>query len=511
VSSEYKEGSEGIHLTWDDTVEDPGFYGIYRGVNGGSLVRLANTTNSNYTDWDITLGLTYTYYIVAVDPFGTSSPMGNAIHVLADKDSDEDGIGNSMDWDDDGDGIPDGQDFFPLNASEWLDTDLDGNGNNNDTDDDNDGIPDTSDSEPLNPLNAVSVDMTELYDRLVDIESNLTNSISTLQSTMNSRLDSIYGNLMMNIRGMNATMRTYITSQITTIMSRIDILQASIHGHIEEFWDDYNSTEADRAQYLVDMNDRMMLAISDLETSMNARFDGLAGPEEIIERINELEDRYNISLSDLVSDMTDGFTSVETSMDTGFSELEAYIGLRMVQLQNEMELINISLHYHLDELETSFELLLDEDIAEIIIEIDGEMTTLGELIDSEFTSLEEGITARHDEIIEVLEGITGGDPVEPLNLTSLFEDVDAIRSSMEMLNELDEVITNIETMEVTVEDSNQELADNDDQIKLFLYVLIALVAVAIILLVVNIVFTKMSKKDPQAETPELEKKQPPRI
>ncbi|MDB4036104.1 thrombospondin type 3 repeat-containing protein [Pseudomonadales bacterium] len=54
-----------------------------------------------------------------------------------------------FDDDDDGDGVLDSVDAFPLDASETLDTDSDGTGNNADTDDDNDGVEDTSDAFPL--------------------------------------------------------------------------------------------------------------------------------------------------------------------------------------------------------------------------------------------------------------------------------------------------------------------------------------------------------------------------
>lgn len=55
--------------------------------------------------------------------------------------------------DSDGDGIPDGQDAFPHDPSEWTDTDNDGTGNNSDTDDDNDAMPDAWEVEHgLDPL-----------------------------------------------------------------------------------------------------------------------------------------------------------------------------------------------------------------------------------------------------------------------------------------------------------------------------------------------------------------------
>ena len=67
-------------------------------------------------------------------------------------DTDFDGIGNNGDLDDDGDGVPDKQDRFPLDSTETTDTDWDGVGDNADTDDDGDGIPDTSDAYPLIPI-----------------------------------------------------------------------------------------------------------------------------------------------------------------------------------------------------------------------------------------------------------------------------------------------------------------------------------------------------------------------
>ncbi len=48
----------------------------------------------------------------------------------------------SEDLDDDGDGVLDIYDQFPLDPTEWMDTDLDGIGNNADSDDDGDGWSD---------------------------------------------------------------------------------------------------------------------------------------------------------------------------------------------------------------------------------------------------------------------------------------------------------------------------------------------------------------------------------
>ncbi len=63
-------------------------------------------------------------------------------------DTDGDGLGNAVDADDDGDGVPDHADIFQLDAGEWSDWDGDCFGDNSDTDDDNDGVPDSEDAFP---------------------------------------------------------------------------------------------------------------------------------------------------------------------------------------------------------------------------------------------------------------------------------------------------------------------------------------------------------------------------
>ena len=80
------------------------------------------------------------------------------INVLAELDTDGDGIADSVDMDDDNDGVEDYQDSFPLDANEVSDHDFDGIGNNADTDDDGDGIADVHDAFPLNYHESVDTD-----------------------------------------------------------------------------------------------------------------------------------------------------------------------------------------------------------------------------------------------------------------------------------------------------------------------------------------------------------------
>ena len=73
----------------------------------------------------------------------------NLLAIIDQGDTDDDGCFNLEDTDDDGDGIEDLEDSFPLDSTEYIDDDGDGIGNNADTDDDGDGIEDLEDAFPL--------------------------------------------------------------------------------------------------------------------------------------------------------------------------------------------------------------------------------------------------------------------------------------------------------------------------------------------------------------------------
>ena len=76
-------------------------------------------------------------------------------------DTDNDGRGNVCDADDDNDTVFDGDDLFPLDASEWADNDGDGTGDNADADDDNDDVKDVDDDFPFDPTRSVDTTDTD--------------------------------------------------------------------------------------------------------------------------------------------------------------------------------------------------------------------------------------------------------------------------------------------------------------------------------------------------------------
>jgi len=78
----------------------------------------------------------------------------NSVTVEAAVDTDNDGMTDDVDTDDDNDTVLDVDDAFPLDATETTDTDNDGIGNNADVDDDGDGLTDEFElSVGLDPLN----------------------------------------------------------------------------------------------------------------------------------------------------------------------------------------------------------------------------------------------------------------------------------------------------------------------------------------------------------------------
>ena len=102
-------------------------------------------------------------------------------------DNDGDGIPDSIDADDDNDGVDDINDAFPFDNSESSDNDGDRIGDNTDTDDDNDGVNDLLDVFPLDNTESNDADADGIGDN-ADTEFNSPERISSLISTDNNQL-----------------------------------------------------------------------------------------------------------------------------------------------------------------------------------------------------------------------------------------------------------------------------------------------------------------------------------
>jgi hypothetical protein len=171
-------------------------YNLYRteGAIAPKLIAQLDNTTLTYSDTSVVLGMTYTYYVTSVTVAQQESFMNSSFVIMNDRDTDLDGQGDSVDQDDDGDGVLDGSDAFPLNATESLDTDRDGIGNSADTDDDNDGIPDVADLQPLNPLNGLEESLALLNKSLGWVASNVS-GIQTDIDLLDAQLVELHNNI----------------------------------------------------------------------------------------------------------------------------------------------------------------------------------------------------------------------------------------------------------------------------------------------------------------------------
>lgn len=99
------------------------------------------------------------------------------------QDTDQDGIFDSKDSDDDNDGFDDESDAFPLDASEHVDSDQDGVGDNADNDDDGDGVSDGDEvdmgSDPLDAQSTPSSGLSLLLIKAaIDLKNNTAEQVT---------------------------------------------------------------------------------------------------------------------------------------------------------------------------------------------------------------------------------------------------------------------------------------------------------------------------------------------
>ncbi|MFA7685585.1 MAG: PKD domain-containing protein [Candidatus Gracilibacteria bacterium] len=142
--------------------------GVVRFYDGGKQIAgdqtisiFANKTDDVFIDWAPSSFGSHTIS-AKIFPWKPEldNPGNNYVDekIYVEQDTDHDGLKNTIDLDDDGDGVNDDKDFAPLNAAEQYDTDGDGTGNNKDLDDDNDGVPDKFDEMPLDPNETTDTD-----------------------------------------------------------------------------------------------------------------------------------------------------------------------------------------------------------------------------------------------------------------------------------------------------------------------------------------------------------------
>jgi hypothetical protein len=167
--------SKNFTFTWNLLDVEPGNYTIRAVVSG--VPGETDIDDNEITSYIITLIDSDEDGVVdLVDPDDDNDGVPDVEDVFAlDSsewiDSDEDGTGDNADQDDDNDGVPDVEDVFALDSSEWIDSDEDGTGDNADQDDDNDGMSDNWETDySLNLLDPSDASLDSDGDGLTNIE-----------------------------------------------------------------------------------------------------------------------------------------------------------------------------------------------------------------------------------------------------------------------------------------------------------------------------------------------------
>ena len=502
----------GIFIQWEDSVDDPFYYGIYRGNDDSSFYRIADTTSSFFIDRNIDVGLEYHYAVVACCPLGGESQIMETARIIADNDTDGDGMGDIFDWDDDGDGVADHSDAFPLDPTETLDSDRDGIGNNADPDDDNDGIPDTSDTWPLSPLNDIEntldymnstlyvLDLDYLNATLDEILSGIDlarTDISTLSADMyemegnlSGKIDDLESVLISRIEGMNSTLRAEFVHGVTGILDRMDNMDTSIRALIEGLWADYNSTSASDTDLMIDS-------------------------------IVRAENNLTTEISDLQA-------YLETNIGDDISALRNLITLRMDQLELYVSLANSTIHYHLDSIQNDIQ-GLKTDITTELDDISLYLEDLQESQNEEHANVLKAIGSTNDLITslntasmnelraglqDIKDGLIGlNDSAAKRKaelLTALINRIDEVNSSIDLhmeevgnalvvLNKLDTIIDDVETANDSIDVTSEEVKDARSSGLTFDIILLLLLLVVIALLVFMVVKPLIRKEEEEEE------------
>jgi len=358
---------------------------VYRSSDGThyDMIAALPATARSYVDKQVELGKVYYYSVETVDASGDLSGLSRAVSQMCDNDTDHDGIGNLIDKDDDGDGVPDGQDAFPLKASEWLDTDLDGIGNNADTDDDNDGIPDVSDAEPLNPLNSIKGDLNFLNSTLKEVR-NLVLGLKANMTFMNSTLKG----LDHNVTAMNTSLSGMMTGLHKDIVGVNSTLLAAMAG----------------------MNSSVLKAVSKVNTSVLAAMAGMNST--LLARLAGVNASLRAAIAGVNSTLIAKLAGVNSSVLKALAGVNSTILARLAGVNAsvlaKLSSVNSSLNTHLTAVNDSLSTLL-KDVHNDLIAVNGSLTTKLTAINSSISKVGKDLTglnitlrADHKKILDLL-------------------------------------------------------------------------------------------------------------
>lgn len=446
-------------------------YVVYRSMDGFIYHKLAvvNHTTLSYNDTDVIPGRTYWYLVKssAHTPEYRESAMAGPLMVLNDYDTDLDGIGNLVDLDDDGDGVSDGADAFPLDASEWLDTDRDGVGNNADPDDDNDGYPDISDPYPLDPLN-----------RLGPTIDYINNTVNSIQNTV--------ANIQSNLDGMNTSLMSRVSSAETNILNAIAGLDASLSFQIQNL--------------LVNITNE----VSSVNTSLSNQLTSL------LDNMTTDNDALRIWLETVLGAIDANLTATNNTLQAQLNALDASMTSFYNSLQSDLSNILVALQSHdsmtgenHSDIKDMLNTLLTGGIGAVDIE------TVKTMLINLATNLSSQNQSFSNDILGVASSITAFQ-------TDTSQKLDEINATVQDLSKLDDILADLaaldqslqqaeDELEGTIEEKSDEEVSKIDANTILLVLVLILVIVSIVLNLVT--RRKVSKEPTDAETEEEEETQ----
>jgi hypothetical protein len=313
-----KEGDY-ISLSWDAVTffKDLTGYKIYRSDDGLTYYLYDSVDNITltYQDTQVDIGRTYKYKITATSYPDLESSFSNPVELLNERDYDLDGVGNSFDDDDDGDGYSDGADEFPLNSSEWNDFDNDGIGDNADSDDDNDGILDVDDLEPFNPLNKIESKLDDINNTVNDIQNrmnDLSSELAQVNDSIFTRISEAETIILNNLGGLNDTQ----------ILSYLQGMNASLFDEIQDMLSNITND-------IITMNSSLSDELTTLLNTMTTSDDALRTWLEIVlaaidSNLTAANDTLQSQLGDLDATITTFYGNLDSAIDNISSDLQSH-------------------------------------------------------------------------------------------------------------------------------------------------------------------------------------------
>jgi hypothetical protein len=417
-----------LNLSW----KEPEFWKkitgfiLYRSEDGFNYheVAVLNSSTSMYTDWDVILGHVYRYRVKATALGPYESPMSQPVEVLCDYDTDLDKIGNSVDPDDDGDGVADTADAFPLDGSRW--------------------------SHP--EIESINSTLNDIQNRVMGIQSDLdgmNTSLGDLRneiSYLNATLPTKVNDLTIQLSNVNDSILARISDAETTILSDIaDLNETSILSYLQGM----NASLADDIQNLLS---KITNDIIDLNSSLESRLTHLL--ENVTTGNTDLKDWFDIVIGAIDSNLT----STNDTLQSRINDLDTFMTDFYSDLFSDLSDITSQLQTH--------DIITGQNHSDIIEKLHelteggtGEMD-LGEL-QAMLASLATNVSSFNESIATDMDLV--GQNIDSFE-TNTNEKLTAINNTLSDLTHMENILKDLEILNQSLTSGNQQLKESIDEI-----------------------------------------------